>query len=100
MKGGKNNKLEIRQILVDLAKENKIVKLSSEYYIHKSFYDKALNILYKLFEKGDKVTMPQLRDEIDASRKYAILLMDHFDQKHITKMVQDYRVKGERFGKN
>ena len=100
VKGGKNNKLEIRQILVDLAKENKIVKLSSEYYIHKSFYDKALNILYKLFEKGDKVTMPQLRDEIDASRKYAILLMDYFDQKHITKMIQDYRVKGERFGKN
>lgn len=99
VKSGKNNKLEIRQMIVDLAKEGKLVKLSNDYYIHKTHFDKALNTVYKLFEKSDKITMPELRTELETSRKYAILVMDYLDQKRITKLVQDYRVKGERYGK-
>ena len=97
---GKNNKLEIRQMIVDLAKDGKLVKLSNEYYIHKTHFDNALNVVNKLFENRDKITMPELRDKLGTSRKYAILIMDYLDQKRITKMIDDYRVKGDRFGKN
>ena len=99
IKNGKNNKLEIRQMIVDLAKEGKLIKLSNDYYIHKKHYDKALEIVYKLFEKSDKITMPELRTELATSRKYAILIIDYMDQKRITKLVQDYRIKGDRYGK-
>lgn len=98
-KNGKNNKLEIRQMIVDLAKEGKLIKLSNDYYIHKKHYDNALEIVYKLFEKSDKITMPELRTELATSRKYAILIIDYMDQKRITKLVQDYRIKGDRYGK-
>jgi selenocysteine-specific elongation factor len=86
-------------MIVDLAKEGKLVKLSNEYYIHKTHFDKALEIVYKLFEKSDKITMPELRTELETSRKYAILIIDYLDQKRITKLVKDYRIKGERYGK-
>lgn len=99
IKDGKNNKLEIRQMIVDLAKEGKLIKLSNDYYIHKNHFDKALEKVYKLFEKSDKITMPELRTELETSRKYAILIIDYLDQKRITKLVQDYRIKGERYGK-
>ena len=99
IKNGKNNKLEIRQMIVDLAKEGKIVKLSNDYYIHKTHFDKALEVVDKLFSKSDKITMPELRTELETSRKYAILIMDYLDQKRITKLVSDYRIKGDRYGK-
>ena len=99
IKNGKNNKLEIRQMIVDLAREGKLVKLSNDYYIHKTHFDKALEKVYKLFEKSDKITMPELRTELETSRKYAILIIDYLDQKRITKLVSDYRIKGERYGK-
>ena len=99
IKNGKNNKLEIRQMIVDLAKEGKIVKLSNDYYIHKTHFDKALAVVDKLFSKSDKITMPELRTELETSRKYAILIMDYLDQKRITKLVSDYRIKGDRYGK-
>lgn len=99
IKNGKNNKLEIRQMIVDLAKEGKLIKLSNDYYIHKTHFDKALEKVYKLFEKSDKITMPELRDELETSRKYAILIIDYLDQKRITKLVSDYRIKGDRYGK-
>lgn len=98
-KNGKNNKLDIRQMIVDLAKDGKLIKLSNDYYIHKTYFDKALEKVYKLFENSDKITMPELRDELETSRKYAILIMDYLDQKRITKLVSDYRIKGERYGK-
>lgn len=85
-------KLEARQILVDLAKEGKLEKLSPEYYIHKTFYDKALEVTLKLFENNEKIQMRDVRDALKTSRKYAILLVDHFDQKRITKTVGDYRI--------
>ena len=99
IKNGKNNKLEIRQMIVDLAKEGKIVKLSNDYYIHKTHFDKALEVVDKLFSKSDKITMPELRTELETSRKYAILIMDYLDQKRITKLISDYRIKGDRYGK-
>ena len=99
IKNGKNNKLEIRQMIVDLAKEGKLVKLSNDYYIHKTHFDKALKVVDKLFSKSDKITMPELRTELETSRKYAILIMEYLDQKRITKLISDYRIKGERYGK-
>ena len=41
--------------------------------------------------------MSELRDELATSRKYAILILEYTDQKHITKMVGEFRVKGDRF---
>ena len=93
VENGKNNKLEIRQMIVDLAKDGKLIKLSNEYYIHKTHFDKALEIVNKHFEKNEKLKMSELRDLLETSRKYAILIFDYMDQKRITKLVGDYRVK-------
>ena len=93
VENGKNNKLEIRQMIVDLAKDGKLIKLSNEYYIHKTHFDKALEIVNKHFETNEKLKMSELRDLLETSRKYAILILDYMDQKRITKLVGDYRVK-------
>ena len=90
-------KLQIRQIIVDLTKEGKLVKLSNDYYIHKSYFDKAIDTIHKFLESHDKMKMSELRDELGTSRKYAILILEYTDSKHITKMVGEYRIKGDRF---
>ena len=96
---GKPNqyKLQIRQIIVDLTKEGKLVKLSNDYYIHKTYFDKAIFTIHKFLESHDKMKMSELRDELGTSRKYAILLLEYTDLKHITKMVGEVRIKGDRF---
>ena len=91
-------KLQIRQIIVDLTKEGKLVKLSNDYYIHKSYFDKAIDTIHKFLESHDKMKMSELRDELGTSRKYAILILEYTDLKRITKMAGEYRIKGERFG--
>ena len=93
-KGKPNNyKLQIRQIIVDLAKKGKLIKLSNDYYIHKSHYDKILELINKYFETHEQMKMAELRDMLGNSRKFALLILEYTDAKRITKRVGDYRVK-------
>ena len=94
-----NDKLKIRQMLVDLAKEEKLIKLSPDYYIHKDYFDKAVEYVKKFFENNDKLAMTDLRDMLETSRKYAILIIDYMDKRHITELRGLYRVKGANYGK-
>ncbi|MBR1454927.1 MAG: SelB C-terminal domain-containing protein, partial [Lachnospiraceae bacterium] len=89
----KSERLQIRQILVDLAKAGRLIKLNNDYYIHKSHFDYALSETNKFFETHDKMKMSELRDILETSRKYAILIIEYMDAKHITKLVGDYRIK-------
>ena len=76
-----------------MAKDAKLVKLSNDYYIHKSHFDKAVELTNKFFETHEQMKMAELRDMLDNSRKYAILIIEYMDSKKITKKVGDYRVK-------
>ena len=86
-------KLQIRQILVDLQKDGKIVKLSNEYYIHKTHLDKVIEIINNYFETHEQIKMAELRDLLTTSRKYALIILEWTDAKKITKRVGDYRIK-------
>ena len=86
-------KLQIRQILVDLQKDGKIVKLSNEYYIHKTHLDKVIEIINNYFETHEQIKMAELRDLLSTSRKYALIILEWTDAKKITKRVGDYRIK-------
>lgn len=82
---------EEKQIIVNLAKEGKLIKLDNDYYIHKDNFDMAVNIAKEILTKNGSMLMKDLRDALKTSRKYAILLVDYFDKVHFTKTVGDHR---------
>ena len=81
-----------RQILNDLVIEHKLIKLAKDYYMHVDFVNDALKIIYKHFENNKTIKIADFRTMINASRKYAILLLDFFDIKKITKMSGEERI--------
>lgn len=81
-----------RQILNDLVIEHRLIKLAKDYYMHVDFVNDALKIIYKHFENNKTIKMADFRTMINASRKYAILLLDFFDIKKITKMSGEERI--------
>ena len=92
-----NDKLQIRQMIVDLAKSGKLVKLSNDYYIHKKHYDFALSLVKEAINNNGQIKMSDLRDKLNTSRKYAIIILDYMDSKHITELRGDVRLKGVNF---
>lgn len=43
-------------------------------------------------QANGSITVAQVRDEINTSRKYALALMEHLDAQRITRRVGDVRV--------
>ncbi|NLY09027.1 MAG: selenocysteine-specific translation elongation factor [Tissierellia bacterium] len=80
-------------IVEALVEQGKLVKLSPSHRIHKSFYDEALKIVNDTLDAKGEITLGQFRDLVGSSRKYAILILEHFDSKGITVMKDNKRVR-------
>ena len=69
-----------------------IIKVNEEVYFHKDSYQLAKEKLQKYFENHNEINVAAFRDLLGTSRKYAIALLEYFDQKKITKRIGDIRV--------
>lgn len=81
-----------RQIVNDLSKNHILVKVDNDIYIHKEVFNSVLEKIYKFYEKNEKMTLADLRDILNTSRKYALFILDTCDRLKITKRVEDYRI--------
>lgn len=82
----------IESLLDYMINSERMVKISEEIYLHRSLYNEALRVLKDHFAKHDTITMAEFRDYLQSSRKYMQALLEHFDQKKITRRKDDYRV--------
>ncbi len=58
----------------------------------RGFYVEAEKRLREYLELNKKITLSQYKDLLNTSRKFALILLDNFDEKGVTKRVEDYRV--------
>jgi selenocysteine-specific elongation factor len=75
-----------------LANEGLIVRVSESVVFSSSAYERmATMVVQHLNEKG-QITVAQVRDMFNTSRKFALALMEYLDQRHITRRIGDDRV--------
>lgn len=83
---------ETEQVFNALIESGELVKVDQETVFSKTAYEGSINILKIHFEKNNSIQLGEFRDLLGTSRKYAMALLDYFDQQKITKRVQDIRV--------
>jgi selenocysteine-specific elongation factor len=70
-----------------------VVKLSDSVVVSTKTYEEMVGkILVQLTING-KITLAEVRDMFQTSRKYAQALMEHLDAEKVTRRVGDERVK-------
>ncbi|KRQ86004.1 Selenocysteine-specific elongation factor [Caloramator mitchellensis] len=69
-----------------------LVKIDEEIYITKENYDNARQMVIDFIKNEGSITAAQFRDMINASRKYAVAILEHFDSIKLTKRVEDKRI--------
>ena len=67
-------------------------KINEELYFHRDTYREAVELLRRHFEKAETLTLAQFRDLTRSSRKFIQPLLEHFDQRGLTRRVGDQRV--------
>ena len=90
----KKNKDSVFQLL-DLAVNNgNLVKLSDQIYWHADVFDEALGKVKSAIVQDGGITMSDIRQLIDTSRKFAVPFCEYLDEIGMTKRDGDLRVLG------
>ncbi len=78
-------------VLNYLAGQGSVVRVSAEVVFGKAAYDEMVHKLTDEMKSKGKITLAGVRDLFQTSRKYAMALLEHLDEKKITRRVGDER---------
>lgn len=84
--------MNFKEIFQYLVGEGLIIKLN-EFFLLKGFYQEALNRLDNFLIINTQITLAEFRDLLKTSRKMALIYLENFDEKKITKKIDNYRIK-------
>ncbi len=79
-------------VLAVLVEQGKLVKVSDDVLFLPQTYAAMIERIQQHIQQAGSITVAQVRDLFDTSRKYALALLEHLDAKGITKRVGDERV--------
>jgi selenocysteine-specific elongation factor len=83
---------EVRAIFEHLGHEGTLVKIKGEIYFHRVSFENLKEELVTYLKSHQEITTPQFKEMTKASRKYAIPLIEYFDQIKLTIRLGEKRV--------
>jgi selenocysteine-specific elongation factor len=83
---------EIRAVIEHLVHEGVLVKIKSGMYFHRIPFDHLKEELMTYLKHHKEITTPQFKELTKVSRKYAIPLIEYFDQIRLTLRLGEKRV--------
>ena len=83
---------EVRAIFEHLVHEGVLVRIKSEIYFHRASFENLKEQLVAYLKSHQEITTPQFKEMTKASRKYAIPLIEYFDQIKLTLRLGEKRV--------
>ncbi len=89
---GIKDKASARQLLYSMAEEGTLTRISASGFIWTPSLNEALQYIRKTIEETGSVTLAQVRDRMQTSRKYALAVLEYCDSAKITRLQGDVRV--------
>jgi selenocysteine-specific elongation factor len=81
----------VRTLLTAMEREGRVVKVATDLYFARDALDAAQARLIDRLKADGEITAAVYRDSLNASRKFAIALLDYFDHAGVTTRVGDLR---------
>ncbi|MTI68740.1 MAG: selenocysteine-specific translation elongation factor [Firmicutes bacterium] len=82
---------EIEMVYNAMLNEKILIKISNDIIFHNKAYEEAKKKVKKFITEKGSITLAEYRDQLNTSRKYAIALLEYFDQNKITNRQGDKR---------
>jgi selenocysteine-specific elongation factor len=80
------------ELLNTLVEQGRLVKLSDDVLLLAETYEEMRDAVVGHLQDHQGITVAQVRDMFDTSRKYTLALLGYMDEKRITRRVGDERV--------
>jgi selenocysteine-specific elongation factor len=79
-------------VLAALIEDGTLVRVRENILFHGPAYERMRDGVLEHLQREGAVTVAQVRDMFNTSRKYAIAFMEHLDEVRVTRRVGDERV--------
>lgn len=86
-----NERQDAKQVLESLVTGGQLVMLTPQIYWYQDAYQNACEITKNHFATNETLTLAELRDLLNSSRKYTLALLEYYDKNRITKKEGDLR---------
>jgi selenocysteine-specific elongation factor len=86
------NPSSFKKILDGLIRDGRLVRLAPKVTYHRETLEAAKSAALGLIERRGSVTIAELRDRLNLSRKYAQAILEYFDKTGLTRRVEDRHV--------
>jgi selenocysteine-specific elongation factor len=80
------------EVLNALIEQGQLIKLNEDVIVLIETYEEMRDRVVAYLQEHERITVAQIRDLFDTSRKYALALAGYLDEKRITRRVGDERV--------
>jgi selenocysteine-specific elongation factor len=80
------------ELLTSLIEQGRLVKVGTDVAFLRETYSEMVDRITAYLKEHGSITVAQVRDMFGASRKYALALMEHLDERKVTRRVGDERV--------
>jgi selenocysteine-specific elongation factor len=80
------------EIISALLYQGVLVRLSEDVLLLRETYEEMTSRIVTFIKQNGNMTVAQVRDEFNTSRRYALAIMEHLDEKKVTRRVGDERV--------
>ena len=81
-----------QEIVSLLVSQGRVVKISEEIHYAPIPYGEVVQKIENFIREKGKISVGDLRDMVNTSRKYALPFLEHLDSQKITRRVGDDRV--------
>ncbi len=82
----------IRQILADLDRRHELIKIDASGYMDWEAWNRILALVYAHVEAHGSLSLPDFRDQLSSSRKYALRLLEALEARKILQNQGEVRV--------
>jgi selenocysteine-specific elongation factor len=86
------NEVDDHNLIKMMIDQKQIYIINHEYLILDRMYNNLSKILEKLEKEKGCIFLSDFKQEIDTSRKYALMFLEHFDSVAVTERIDDYRL--------
>jgi selenocysteine-specific elongation factor len=76
---------DFKNILTGLLNQDRLVRLSGNVIYHKNTFNEVKKLVVETITKNQSITIAELRDQLQFSRKYAQAILEYFDTSGLTK---------------
>ncbi|MEW9124056.1 MAG: selenocysteine-specific translation elongation factor [Thermotaleaceae bacterium] len=81
-----------RQVFDALLENGQLIKIRDDILLHRLLYERSIEMIKSFILENGEITLSQFRDLVGTTRKYALPLLETFDQKKITKRIGEKRI--------